>query len=143
MAAQAPSEESGLASCGRWRRAISVQLDRVGIGHSRLLQVGQVARSAVQTDMICPIPKLTVPTFRRARCVPDETANHGYWQSLADTSAHQLTCERTGPRMAAHVLLSNRSGQSRTVGDGEGGDSASTAAAKRFIAAATAWIATT
>jgi hypothetical protein len=34
-------------------------------------------------------------------------------------------------------------GQSRTVGDGEGDDSASTAAARRFIAAATAWIATT
>jgi len=59
--------------------------------------------------MICPIPKLTVPTFPRARCVPDETANHGYWQSLADTSACQLTCERTGPSMAAYVLLSNRS----------------------------------
>ena len=45
----------------------------------------------------------------RARCVPDEADSHGYWQSLADTSACPLTCVRTGPSVVAHVLLSRRS----------------------------------
>jgi hypothetical protein len=45
----------------------------------------------------------------RARCVPDEADSHGYWQSLADTSACPLTCVRTGPSVVAHVLLSSRS----------------------------------
>lgn len=41
--------------------------------------------------------------------MPDQAANHGHWQSLADTSILPLTCARTGPAMAAHVLLSSRS----------------------------------
>ena len=55
----------------------------------------------------------TCPELRirrsRARCVPDEADSHGYWQSLADTSACPLTCVRTGPSVVAHVLLSSRS----------------------------------
>jgi hypothetical protein len=41
--------------------------------------------------------------------VPDQAANRGYWQSLTDISICPLTCVRTGPGMAAHVLLSSRS----------------------------------
>jgi hypothetical protein len=41
--------------------------------------------------------------------VPDQAANGGYWQSLADTSKCSLTCARAGPGLPAHVLLSSRS----------------------------------
>jgi hypothetical protein len=50
----------------------------------------------------------------RARCVPDEADSHGYWQSLADTSACPLTCVRTGPGPCAYILLSSRSRRDRT-----------------------------
>jgi len=45
----------------------------------------------------------------RARCVPDEAVNRGYWQSLTGTFMYLLTCARARPGMAAHVLLSSRS----------------------------------
>ncbi len=56
----------------------------------------------------CPHRELRIRRSR-ARCVPDEADSHGYWQSLADTSACPLTCVRTGPSVVAHVLLSSRS----------------------------------
>ena len=46
---------------------------------------------------------------RRARCVPDRPVNAGNSRSLADTPACPLTCAQPGLRLAAHVLLSNRS----------------------------------
>lgn len=33
----------------------------------------------------------------RDRCVPDQAANEGYWQSLANALACPLTCARAGP----------------------------------------------
>ena len=47
------------------RCAISVQLAKVTNGQSRLLQVSQVACSAIPAGMICPIPKLIVLTASR------------------------------------------------------------------------------
>ena len=44
-------------------RAISVQLTRVRRGQSGLLGVSRVGCSAAVSAVICPIPKLTVPTF--------------------------------------------------------------------------------
>jgi hypothetical protein len=41
--------------------------------------------------------------------VPDEAVNRGNSRSLRDTSACPLTSARTGPGLAAHVLLSSRS----------------------------------
>jgi hypothetical protein len=60
-----------------------------------------------------PAAKPGRPNQPRARCMPDEAANRGYWQSLADTSVCPLACTRAGQRMAAHVLLSNGSAGQR------------------------------
>ena len=47
-------------SRGEDRRAISVQLDRVTSGQSRVLWVYEVGWSTASRAMICPIPKLIV-----------------------------------------------------------------------------------
>jgi hypothetical protein len=77
----------------RRRRAISQ-------GHERSTTATAGHQTRLLNSFIChdlSNSQADRPDFPCARCVPDETANHGHWQSLADTSACLSTCARAGP----------------------------------------------
>jgi len=102
------AEEIDTAIAGAVKGLRAFGYSRAEIG-SRLGITRQAAQQRWGTS--CPAGIGGVDQRARARCVPDRVVNPGNWQSLTDTPTCLLTCARTGPSVAAHVLLSSSSGR--------------------------------